>query len=410
MPDYGRGRQSGTQSTEGPTGGSAVAEADANEDFTPTKERPTTSSRDYDELRERLAAWLGRQLPDADPVLSELHVPETNGMSSETVLFDVELTEGGERTTKACVARIEPEATAVPVFPDYDLPKQFRVMRLVEERTEVPVPPTLWLEPDPDAVGAPFFVMEKVEGIVPPDVMPYPWGGDLGGSWVSNASREDQQRLQDSTVEVLAQLHELNPDNADLSFLEVDHPQPTAYGRHIAEWRAYYEWVAKDDRRSPLIERALDHLEATLPEHEGPPVLSWGDSRIGNVLYRDFTPVGVLDWEMAGVGPREVDLMWMVFIHWFFQDLGARMDLEGMPHFMRPDEVAAHYESLTGYTPRHLDHFVLYAAVRHAIVMTRVTQRSILFGEAERPEDPDDMIMHRASVEELLEGTYWDAR
>ena len=42
-------------------------------------------------------------------------------------------------------------------------------------------------------------------------------------------------------------------------------------------------------------------------------MLSWGDSRIGNVLYEDFRPVAVLDWEMATVGPRALDVSWIIF-------------------------------------------------------------------------------------------------
>ena len=44
-------------------------------------------------------------------------------------------------------------------------------------------------------------------------------------------------------------------------------------------------------------------------------MLNWGDARVGNILYRDFAPIAVLDWEMATVGPREVDLAWMIFLH-----------------------------------------------------------------------------------------------
>ena len=54
--------------------------------------------------------------------------------------------------------------------------------------------------------------------------------------------------------------------------------------------RAYYEWVAADGLRSPLLERTFDALEARWPRHEGRAVLSWGDARIGNVLYSGFEP------------------------------------------------------------------------------------------------------------------------
>ena len=52
-------------------------------------------------------------------------------------------------------------------------------------------------------------------------------------------------------------------------------------------------------------------------------MLNWGDARVGNILYRDFAPIAVLDWEMATVGPREVDLAWMIFLHAFFHDMAV---------------------------------------------------------------------------------------
>ena len=49
----------------------------------------------------------------------------------------------------------------------------------------------------------------------------------------------------------------------------------------------------------------------------------------------------------------------------------------------------------------------MYAATRHGIVFTRTTRRAVHFGEAEMPEDPDDVIMHRATIEAMMAGTYW---
>jgi len=92
-------------------------------------------------------------------------------------------------------------------------------------------------------------------------------------------------------------------------------------------------------KRSPLIERAFEHLRATWPE-ETSTVVSWGDSRIGNVMYDGFEPCAILDWEMAGLGPRELDLGWLAFMHCFFQKLFEGMGLEGLPDFLRPDDLA----------------------------------------------------------------------
>ncbi len=361
-------------------------------------DRPQTTTRDPDELRRRLQAWLVSQLqPGADPVVTSLRTPEHNGMSSETVLFDLEATADGARTTRPYVARLAPEASAVPVFPTYDFDKQFRIMRLVAAETAAPVPAAPWFEPDAAAVGSPFFVMERVEGEVPPDVMPY----NFGDSWVYDAAPADQARLQESSARVLAEIHSLEPATTDLGFLELDRPESTHLRRHVADQQDYYRWVA-GDRPQPLIERGFAWLEDHWPTDEGPTVLSWGDSRIGNMLYRDFEPVAVLDWEMVGLAPREMDLAWMIFLHQFFEDLTAKLELPGMPDFMQVDDVAASYEAASGHTPRHLDFYLVYAAIRHGIVMSRVQQRSIHFGEAEMPDDPDDLIMHRTLLEAML--------
>jgi aminoglycoside phosphotransferase (APT) family kinase protein len=362
--------------------------------------RPRTSTRDPGELERALERWLGTKLPGAR--LSGLSVPESNGMSSETILFDVTWPDDDARQHLRCAARLAPDPAAAPVFPVYDLERQFTVMRLVGERAAVPVPVTLWSEPDTAPLGTPFFVMERVEGQVPPDVMPYPFG-----SWLSEAAPADQRRLQDAAVRVLAAIHGADVTAEDTAFLELDRPGDTALRRHIADTAAYYEWVVADGARSPLIERAFAWLEDHWPRDERAPAISWGDARIGNMMFRDFEPVAVLDWEMAAIGPPEIDLGWMIYLHRFLDDIALDAGLPGMPGFMRMEDVAATYEAASGCSPRQLEFFTLYAALRHAVVMSRVARRQVLFGEIAMPADPDDMIMHRASLEQMLDGAYW---
>jgi aminoglycoside phosphotransferase (APT) family kinase protein len=139
----------------------------------------------------------------------------------------------------------------------------------------------------------------------------------------------------------------------------------------------------------------------------GPDVLSWGDARIGNVIYRDFTPVGVLDWEMATVAPRELDIAWMIFLHQFFQEVAEVFELPGMPDFMRREDVCRTYREITGYEPRDMEFYEMYAALRHGVIMARVWQRRVHFGEQPMPEDPDDLVLHRAALERMLDGSYW---
>jgi aminoglycoside phosphotransferase (APT) family kinase protein len=260
----------------------------------------------------------------------------------------------------------------------------------------------VWLETNAGVLGSPFFVMARVDGDVPPDIMPY----CFGDSWLFDASPEQHVLLRDESVTVLATLHAVEEVERDYGFLEIDRSEPTPLRRHIADQWDYYRW-AMDGTRVPVLERSFAWLADRLPDDVGPTVLSWGDARIGNILYRDFRPVAVLDWEMALLGPREVDLGWMIYMHRFFQDLAEGYELPGMPGFMRRDDAAATYERLTGHTPRDLDLFMFYAALRHGIVMARITRRAARFEQAEPPEDPDDMVAHRQTLEEMMAGSYW---
>ena len=357
------------------------------------------SSRDAGETGKHLGEWLHSLLPEgADPEVERVTVPESNGMSSETLLFDASWVSDGERQHFELVARVAPDIVDVPVFPSYDLESQFRVMQLVGQHTDVPVPAARWLELDPAAIGAPFFVMDRVDGRVPPDVMPYPMG-----SWLLEADVADQRALQDASVAVLAGVHSIDIDVVDASFLELGTAGDTPLRRHVANQREYYDWV-RGDEVIPVVEEAFDWLDANWPEDEGDTVISWGDARVGNIMYDGFTPVAVLDWEMAALGTRGIDVGWMVFIHDFFQDICRVLEMEGMPGFMRSEDVAATYAELSGVAVPDMAFYEVYAALRHAIVMARVKARSVHFGDEEAPATPDEAVMHRDLLRLMMAG------
>ncbi|MBN4678874.1 phosphotransferase, partial [Pandoraea nosoerga] len=117
--------------------------------------------------------------------------------------------------------------------------------------------------------------------------------------------------------------------------------------------------------RSPLLQRPFERLQSHWPD-DAParePVLLWGDARVGNVLYRDFQPVAVLDWEMVALGPRELDVAWMIFAHRVFQELAGLATLPGLPEVMREDDVRATYQALTGVELGDLHWFYVYSGV-----------------------------------------------
>jgi aminoglycoside phosphotransferase (APT) family kinase protein len=356
------------------------------------------SSRAPEVVQPRLQEWLRGYRSDA--VITGLHGTSANGMSSDTLLFDAAWTDKSGPRIEALVARVAPDAADVPVFPAYDLTRQFELIRAVGEQTDVPVPATFWNEPSPEPLGTPFFVMARVDGRVPPDLMPY----NFGDSWLFAASPEQQRALQDSTVDVLVRLHEMPPP----AWLEFSEAGDTPLRRHIAHTRAWYEFVAADGARSPLIEQGFDWLDAQWPATEGPPVVSWGDSRIGNVLYQDFAPAAVLDWEMAGVGPRELDVAWLVHAHRGFEDLATMLGVPGMPGFLRREDVVARYTAGSGAELRDLDFYETYAALQWGIVYLRTGARSVRFGEREMPDSADELLYNAEPLRRMLAGTYFD--
>jgi aminoglycoside phosphotransferase (APT) family kinase protein len=83
------------------------------------------------------------------------------------------------------------------------------------------------------------------------------------------------------------------------------------------------------------------------------------------------------------------------------------MEKPGLPDFMRPEDVATTYEAKTGYSPKNLEFYQVYAALRHGIIMTRIHARRVHFGEGEWPEDVDSVIYHRLTLEAMLDGSWW---
>jgi aminoglycoside phosphotransferase (APT) family kinase protein len=384
-----------------------VSEPNRRADSEPDSGRPRTSTRDLEKLRRALRSWLRTRTGVEDFDISDVEIPPSNGMSSETLLFDARRTSApgadGDAVVHRCVARLAPAADAMPIFPEYRMRDQFQVMALVGERTAVPVPRTLWYEDDPAVLGAEFFVMARVEGRVPPDILPY----TFGDNWLAEASDAERRTLQESTVATLARIHALPATAEELAFLgDLSADGDTALRAHADGWRAYYTW-AHGDHPIPVLEKMFGWLDAHWPAAVQAPVLSWGDARIGNIMYQGFTPAAVLDWEMAGIAPREVDLGWLVFLHRFFQDIAEFFDLPGIPGFLAFADVAEHYTALTGYRPRDPEFYEAYAALRQGIVMGRVNQRRVRFGEQEAPADPDDLVNHAATLHHMLDGSHW---
>ncbi len=362
------------------------------------------SSRDAATTERLLQEWLAGELPPgSDPTLVLHSGIDANGMSSETLVLDATWTEGGEQRVGRYVARVAPAAEDFPVFPRYELREQYDVLRRVAELTDVPVPAVGLIEPTGSVLGTPFFLMDRVEGVIPPDVLPY----NFGGNWLHDADPAEQRSLQDSSVSVLARLHAIPDATTTFAFLDPGlhgHAGASMLARDLARVRAWYDYAAAEIGPSPLALRALAWLQANLPETDPDgDVLCWGDARIGNVIYRDFAPVAVLDWEMACLGPRELDVSWMVFAHRVFESIAAALELPGMPDFLSERDVVAAYEAESGATLGDLTWFHVFNGLQWCIVFMRTGARQIHFGEIERPDEVDSLMHCGPLVASLLD-------
>ena len=360
------------------------------------------SGRDISTLPTVLAQWLSTVMPPgSSPEVTVESGVDSNGMSSDTIILTGRWIENGSPANQKWVARVAPTDADVPVFSAYRMDHQFRLLQLVAELTDVPVPAVRWIEPTGKVLGSPFFLMDHVEGSVPPDVMPY----TFGGSWFADAAPDKQRALQDATVDVLAALHSIPDAASTFGFLtQADPPGDTPLHRHFGWLRDLYRFAVADIGCSALVEQALTWLEDNFPADvaAGSAVLVWGDSRIGNVLYRDFRPVAVLDWEMATVGPRELDVAWIIFAHMVFQELAGLAGLPGLPDVLREEDVRDRYRRRTGVDLGDLRWFYVYSAVIWCVVFMRTGARRVHFGEIEKPDDIESLFYHGGLLRRLI--------
>ena len=287
--------------------------------------------REPEALRDQFAAWFAHVLPaGSDPVVTGVDAPEGNGLSSETLLVDVEhAASRGGRTTDRFAARLTPAPGAYPVFPEYDLELQYRCIDVVREHTDVPVPDAPWYEPDVSWLGSPFLVMRRVDGAAPKDLPPYVFTG-----WLYDATPEQRTRASSGRPSACSQACTSSSPVVTRSTSSTG--PNTARPPSTSSWRIsayYYEW-AREGVTYPVVERLFDWSHANRPAGDGRTTITWGDSRIGNILYRDFEPVAVLDWEMAALGPAEVDVAWMIWMHRFFQEIAETYGMPGLPDFL----------------------------------------------------------------------------
>jgi aminoglycoside phosphotransferase (APT) family kinase protein len=330
----------------------------------------------------------------ADVSVDNIEIPSATGWSNETILFDGTWSEdGGEPATHHVVARIAPQAYTV--FLEANFESQFRVMQALADHTDVPMPEMLWFEPDPTRFGSPFWIMARVDGVVPGDSPPYATAG-----WLRDASPRQQTQVWWSGIDAMAAVHRVDWRALGLDFL--DDPARGAPGleQHLQYYTESLEW-AEQGTPHPGARAALEWLRAHAPESPADAVtIVWGDSRLGNQMFQDEQVVAVLDWEMVALGDPRIDLGW-----WLFCDDALSTSAAGarLPGFPSAEATVARWQERTGRRGDDLHWFLVFAGLRFTVVMMRLSTLLCDIGFSPEPFGYDNDIS-RALDRLLVQG------
>ena len=322
-------------------------------------------------VADRLVLALKGHLLDAENV--EVHtvtLPQSSGLSNETVLFAASWNDNGRAVNRRLVARVAP--TGPSLFPSYDLRLESRVIGALSTHSCVPVPEVLFYEDDSSLLGAPFIVMGHVDGQAAADDPPFTVSG-----WVMELAPRQRAQMADNGLKALAAIHQVDWRRAGLSDLDRSDAHRSPLDVLLEDWRSCYQWAA-DGRSNVTVEAGLGWLDSHRPTHESSTVLCWGDARFGNLLIKhDLTVGAVLDWEMTGVGAPELDLGWWLFLfRHHTEGIGVPIP-DGFPDAKAAGE---RYEELTSRAVHDIHYYEVLAAVRLSILTQRATTLLIKAG------------------------------
>ena len=259
-----------------------------------------TDTRFADLDGSRLAAWLGREMgiDTADMALAKF----PGGQSNPTY----RLSTGGTNYVlrRKPFGKILPSAHAVE--------REYRLIAALHP-LGLPVAKPFALCEDAEVIGAPFYVMEMVEGRVF-------WDGAL-----PDVAREDRRPIYSAMVDVLARLHAVDPEKAGLS----DYGAPGNYfERQVGRWTKQYR--ASQTEELPAVERLIEFLPGTVPEQERTSIIH-GDYRIDNLIYAPESADvrAILDWELSTLGDPLADFTYLA-MNWALPRTGRNAQLGGL--------------------------------------------------------------------------------
>lgn len=253
----------------------------------------------------------------------------------------------------------------------HDMGRERRVMSALAG-TAVPVPRVLAFSDGGPPVGAPCFVMELVDGIVPL--------GELPAGWATAPA--DRRRLGETLVEVLADLHTVDPAAVGLG----DFGRPEGFmARQVRRWVT--QWEKAGGHRAPGTDEVTalaGTLAASVPTTQRNAIVH-GDYRIDNCLFDAADPgriTAVLDWEMSTLGDPMADIG-LLLVYWAQAGddpvWSAARFIDGptrLPGFPTRAELAAAYAQRSGLDLDPLPWYVAFGAFKLAVVLDGILARA----------------------------------
>jgi aminoglycoside phosphotransferase (APT) family kinase protein len=244
----------------------------------------------------------------------------------------------------------------------HDMGREYRMQRGLA-RSAVPVPRTVLMCDDPAIIGAPFYLMELVHGTV------YRSSEDT-----SRLTADDRWALADQLVDVLVELHAVDPVSTGLA----DLGRPDGYlERQVRRWGKQLDQSRSRDL--PGIDELRDRLGRQVPVSRRSGVLH-GDFRLDNVIVGDDLRVrAVLDWEMATIGDPLADIG-LLLVYWDGLTNVDNPITTGMgagAGFPPGDHLAARYASRSGDDVSELDWYVALGYFKVAVILEGIHYRYV---------------------------------
>jgi aminoglycoside phosphotransferase (APT) family kinase protein len=349
--------------------GSAAA---ATDDVVATPAEAAACGRPPLLVLEPLEAFLDRNELGSGPIEAE-QIGE--GHSNVTYLL--------RRADLALVLRRPPRPPLPPSA--HDVVREAGLLRALAP-TPVAVPAVLATCSSPAVIGAPFYLMEHLQGEVVTSRLP-----------PSLRSPRQRQRAAAQLLEALVEIHAVDWRAAGLG----DFGRPGGYlERQLRRFDSL--WKENRTRELPALDHVGGWLAAHRPESDSPTIVH-GDYRLGNVMLSAATPVellAVFDWEMATIGDPLADLGYLCALWSESADPSDRLfDLSPVTReagFPTRAELAALYEERSGRRASDLRWYEVLALWKSAIYMEG-NHRRALAGAT------DDPFLQRAGacVEEL---------